>query len=135
MKYILVAIDGSKASYRALEHAVIIAKGLGARLGILIVKQFIVGRREVLEVFNDDEIREIKNLANRIIAESGVMESEFIDESSRDVAYTIVDVALEKGAEQIVMGASGMGSLKAFVLGSVSAEVLKKSVCPVTIVH
>ena len=63
------------------------------------------------------------------------MESEFIDESSRDVAYTIVDVALEKGAEQIVMGASGMGSLKAFVLGSVSAEVLKKSVCPVTIVH
>ena len=45
------------------------------------------------------------------------------------------DVAIKKGVDMIVMGASGMGTLKAFVIGSVSAEVLRKAACPVTIVH
>ena len=37
--------------------------------------------------------------------------------------------------EEIVMGAAGLGNIKSFVIGSVSADVLRKSVCPVTIVH
>lgn len=135
MKRILTAIDGSKASYRALEHAAKLAKGLGAELKILLVRQFVVGRRDVLEVWSDDEVQEIRNLAQNVIAAAGGPTAQIIEEQSRDVAYTIVEVALNSHADLIVMGASGMGSIKAFVLGSVSSEVLKKSACPVTIVH
>jgi len=135
MKRILTAIDGSKASYRALEHAAKLAKGLGAELKILLVRQFVVGRRDVLEVWSDEEVLEIRNLALGVVSAVGAPKPQILEEPSRDVAYTIVDVALRLEADLIVMGASGMGSIKAFVLGSVSNEVLRKSACPVTIVH
>ena len=135
MKPILTAIDGSKASYRALELAAKLAKGLGVELKILLVRQFVVGRHDVLEVWTDDQVQEIESLAQNVISTVGAPEFEIIEERSRDVAHTIVEVALKTEADLIVMGASGMGSIKAFVLGSVSNEVLKKSACPVTIVH
>ncbi len=135
MKPILTAIDGSEASYRALELAAKLAKGLGAELKILLVRQFVVGRHDVLEVWTDEQVQEIESLAQNVISAVGAPEFEIIEERSRDVAYTIVEVALKTEADLIVMGASGMGSIKAFVLGSVSNEVLRKSACPVTIVH
>jgi len=101
----------------------------------LLVRQFVVGRHDVLEVWPDEQVQEIRNLAQNVIATIGPLQTEIIEEQSRDVAYAIVEVALRKDADLIVMGASGMGSIKAFVLGSVSNEVLRKSTCPVTIVH
>ncbi len=135
MKRILTAIDGSKASYRALELAAKLAKGLGAELKILLVRQFVVGRHDVPEVWSDEEVREIRTLALEVVAAGDNPATEIIEERSRDVAYTIVEIALKTEAGLIVMGASGVGSIKAFVLGSVSNEVRKKSACPVTIVH
>ena len=135
MKRILTAIDGSKASYRALELAAKLAKGLGAELKILLVRQFVVGRHDVPEVLSDEEVREIRTLVLEVVAAGDNPATEIIEERSRDVAYTIVEIALKTEAGLIVMGASGVGSIKAFVLGSVSNEVLKKSACPVTIVH
>ena len=66
MKRILTAIDGSKASYRALELAAKLAKGLGVELKILLVRQFVVGRHDVLEVWSDEEVREIRNLTLKV---------------------------------------------------------------------
>ena len=54
---------------------------------------------------------------------------------SRDVSHAIVSYAEENDFDLIIMGASGMGQIKSYIIGSVSAEVLRKSVCPVTIVH
>ena len=86
-------------------------------------------------VWSDEEVREIRTLALEVVAAGDNPATEIIEERSRDVAYTIVEIALKTEAGLIVMGASGVGSIKAFVLGSVSNEVLKKSACPVTIVH
>lgn len=58
-----------------------------------------------------------------------------VELKSRDVAHAIVDYAEKNGIELIVMGAAGLGNIKSFVIGSVSADVLRKSVWPVTIVH
>jgi len=135
MKNILTAIDGSLPSYRALAHAASLAAALRSHLGVLLVRQFVVGRHDVLEVWTDAQAAEIRTLASDIIAKNGNPDHEFIEQRSRDVAYAIVETAVNRHADLIVMGASGMGSLKAFVLGSVSLEVLRKAACPVTIVH
>ena len=135
MKTILAAIDGSVPSYRALEQAAVISKALGADLVILLIRQFIVGRRDVLEVWTNEQVSEIRKLVGKVVSESGAPSHRILEEHSRDVAYAIVEAALVNHADLIVMGASGMGSIKALILGSVSDSVLRKAACPVMIVH
>jgi nucleotide-binding universal stress UspA family protein len=57
------------------------------------------------------------------------------EERSRDAAFTVVDYAERQKVEQIVIGASGKNTVKRFLLGSVSNDVVRKAHCPVTIVH
>ncbi len=135
MKHIMAAIDGSECSFRALEHAAHLAKGLNARLTILIVSLFIVGRRDVYVVLDDSDVKNIKKKANEIVEGVGNLDATILVEKSRDVGFTIVDTSIVNEADLIVMGASGKGGFKTFLLGSVSKEVLRKSACPVTIVH
>lgn len=135
MKHIMAAIDGSEPSCRALEVAAKLAKALGAELTILIVQEFIVGRKDVYAFLDNDEIRCIENKAKEIVLAAGDPRTNIVVEKSRDAAYTIVDVAIGKSVDLIVMGASGKGGFKAFLIGSASQEVLRKSACPVTIVH
>ncbi|MEO0910342.1 MAG: universal stress protein, partial [Pseudomonadota bacterium] len=124
MKEILVAIDGSDPSFRALEHASMLANALKIELSVLIVKEFVVGRKNVLVVLNDDEIAEIQNKADETIRDAGKPKTNMLLETSRDAAFTIVDVAIERGVDLIVVGASGKGGFKSFLLGSVSQEIL-----------
>jgi nucleotide-binding universal stress UspA family protein len=50
------------------------------------------------------------------------------------IADTIVAVAREVDADQIVMGNRGLGPLRGAVLGSVSARVVQLARIPVTLV-
>jgi nucleotide-binding universal stress UspA family protein len=135
MKTILAAVDGSAPSYRALEQAALLSKALGADLVVLLVRQFIVGRHDVLEVWTNEQVSEIRKLIGKVVSESGTPSHRILEEHSRDVAYAIVEAALSNHVDLIVMGASGMGSIKAFILGSVSNSVLRQAACPVMIVH
>ncbi len=135
MKKILAAIDGSEASLRALEHAAYLAKGMNADLVILLVRLIIVGRKGVFPAMRDEEIQDIQTKARDQVLSVGGVSPEILVEPSRDTAFKIVDVAIDKDVDLIVMGASGKGGFKTFLLGSVSQEVLRKSACPVTIVH
>ena len=72
MKHIMTAIDGSEPSYRALLQAAELAKTLKAELSILIVREFVVGRKGVYAVMNDEDIRVIQKKAeenNKIAAQ------------------------------------------------------------------
>lgn len=135
MKTILAAVDGSAPSYRALEHAAMLSKALGADLIVLLVRQFVVGRRDVLEVWTNEQVAEITERVDAIVSKLGNPTHRTLEEHSRDVAYAIIESALVNRADLIVMGASGMGTIKAFVLGSVSNSVLRQATCPVMIVH
>ena len=135
MKHTMAAVDGSECSYRALEHAAKLASGLNARLTILIVSLFIVGRKDVYVVLDDADVSSMKKKATEIVEGAGNPDATILVEKSRDIGFTIVDTSIVNEADLIVMGASGKGGIKTFLLGSVSKEVLRKSACPVTIVH
>ena len=133
--HILTPVDGSEPSIRAVELAAKLANGLNSKLTILAVRQYIVGRKVTVDVQSQDDVDLLLRKSRSVAITSGMKEATVAEVKSRDVAHTIVDYAEKNGVDLIVMGASGMGNIKSFVIGSVSAEVLRKSVCPVTIVH
>lgn len=135
MKSILVPIDGSEPSYRALEHAAKLAEGLGIKLTVLAVRQYIIGRKVVVSVWTEEEVDNILKKARELAFSLYRKDVAIVEVKSRDVARAIMEYAEQNEIDLIVMGASGMGNVKAFLIGSVSEEVLRKSICPVTVVH
>ena len=135
MMHILIPVDGSEPSFRAVEFAAKLAAGNGSKLTILAVRQYIVGRHMTAGVWSQEEVDRILAKAKILLTTVGMMHFITAEINSRDVAHAIVNYAEEHDVGLIVMGASGMGNVKAFVIGSISAEVLRKSICPVTIVH
>lgn len=133
--HILTPVDGSEPSLRAVELAARLASGLNSKLTILLVRQYIVGRKVSADVQSQVDVDDLIKKSKAAAKAMGMKDATVAEAKSRDVAHTIVDYAEKNGIDLIVMGASGMGSIKSFVIGSVSAEVLRKSICPVTIVH
>lgn len=133
--HILTPVDGSGPSSRAVELAAKLASGLNSKLTILVVRQYVVGRKVIADVLSQGDIDEILKKSKAAATAIGMKDATVAEAKSRDVAHAIVDYAEKNGIDLIVMGASGMGSIKSFVIGSVSTEVLRKSICPVTIVH
>ena len=133
--HILTSVDGSEPSHRAVEFAAKLASGFNSKLTIIVVRQYIVGRKVIADVLSQVDVDELLKKSKAAATAMGMKDATVAEAKSRDVAHTIVDYAEKNGVDLIVMGASGMGNIKSFVIGSVSAEVLRKSVCPVTIVH
>ena len=135
MNHIMCPYDGSDPASRALELAIVLATALGARLTILVVTEFIVGRHDVAEVWTEQEMNVILDHAKGIIAKNRYPNATIVEERSRDASVTIVGYAEQNEVDLIVLGASGKNTAKRFLLGSVSNDVVRKAHCPVTIVH
>jgi nucleotide-binding universal stress UspA family protein len=54
--------------------------------------------------------------------------------ASGDPAHTLIDILERYGCDLVIMGASGMSSLRSALLGSVSNEVLHAAGVPVMII-
>ncbi|SNV02422.1 Putative universal stress protein SAV1710 [Megamonas hypermegale] len=137
---VLVPIDGSKASYKALSHAVYIAKHNKIELTLLYVvdlnKEVSDFERVSLSGYVPENIKskgiEILNkLAKEIPQEIKV-------NTSIEIGFpteVIVEKAKNENYDIIVMGSRGLGKIKSIFMGSVSQYVLKYAHCPVLIVR
>lgn len=106
-----------------------------AKLTVLAVRQYIVGRSMVAEMWTPEETSKCLEQALRIARKEGLSQAELVELRARDVAYAILEFAETKQIDHLVMGSTGKSGVKKFLLGSISMEVLKKASCPVTIVH
>lgn len=135
---ILVPIDGSKQSYKALSHAVFIAKNNQAALTLLYVADPHNDVSDFERVSLSGYIPEnIKNKGYELLAKlMHEIPSEIKAEISVEVgspAEVIVDKAKDEQYDIIVMGSRGLGKIKSFFIGSVSQYVLRYAHCPVLI--
>jgi nucleotide-binding universal stress UspA family protein len=137
-KIILVPTDGSEYSFYAAEHAVYLAKTLGARLYALNVINaplaFHAGihyaeSKAEMESSGQEAVKKIKALCD----ENGVECEEMIVDGEPRAA--IVDVACKVNADCIVIGSLGMSALERVLIGSVSDGVLRHAPCPVLMVR
>jgi len=115
---VLVPVDGSKDSDRALKQAVLLAGKVGAKITLLHVQEsglFRVKPELAMQVGKHV-------LAEAMKKAKGVEADQKLE--SGDVGKKIGEVAEKEGYDMIVMGGKGHGGIRRFLLGSASNHVL-----------
>ena len=139
-KKILVPIDGSEQSYRALGFGMDLAKRYSSKVILLTVEQLIF-QEPLFPPFSKQSYDNLED-AHRKILSQAFNEAKKIDseiEISKRLANgrpadKIIEIAKEDGVDLIVIGSRGLGGIKEFLLGSVSDRVADHAPCPVLIV-
>lgn len=146
MEKILVAIDGSETSDRAVLFACDLAKSFDAALLILTVAQEptlvavpmgVMAEVEGVYMTPRDVIESAAGeIVDRAAAQADVAGVASVERLIRfgSPARTIVDTADEEGAGVIVMGRRGLGDFGALLLGSVTHKVMHIAKLPVVTV-
>jgi nucleotide-binding universal stress UspA family protein len=136
---ILVPVDGSEYSLRALDTAIYLAKKIDANITAMhVIENLPTVYVESQKVLNDllakyrAESENILDKCKQIAEKSDVKIETVIGEG--DAASNIVVYARNGGFDTIIMGSRGVGSFKEMVLGSVSNKVLHHAKCSVMIV-
>jgi nucleotide-binding universal stress UspA family protein len=138
MNSILIATDGSEASAEALDVAIDMALERHATLHVLTVRPpRPAGRRSVgppiLEVEMRGGPKRITEAAVQRAHKSGVDATPHVADGH--IVRCIADAASAVGADHLVVGSRGRGSMSAAMLGSVSHALVRHSPVPLTIVR
>lgn len=136
LKNILVALDGSNASSRALDYAINLARqSQGVVTGVFVIPLFSVNvakPKSKLGKALAEAGKKILTNAKLRCAKNGVLFYEKI--LCGNEGFKLVAFAKNKKADLIVMGSRGRSNVKEFVLGSVSHYVTQKSQIPVLVI-
>lgn len=139
-KHIVVAMDGSESSQRALDEAIHIGKYSNARLHVLFVadtaalSSYPASYRA--EVFGEarrmlDDV-EARLRVHGVKCETQLLETRNLTDS---VARCLQRRVTQIPADVVVMGTYGRTGVKRLVLGSVAEAFLRHSTCPVLLVR
>ena len=133
-KKLLVAVDGSSHSIKAVKVAAELAHQLKSCIVILHVIRDLPLPKEIQEMIQDGEVTEsrleilktsaeiIFESARKIAGEEGVTQIE-TEISEGDPATEIVAAAQNHHADPIIMGTQGLSELKSMFMGSVTRKV------------
>jgi nucleotide-binding universal stress UspA family protein len=137
---LLVPVDGSENSVRALEAAIFLSKKIDAHMAVMHVMEkpptvYIHPQKELEELLRNyrREAEQILEKCQEIGNRNGVELRKVIIEG--DVASEINRFAEKEVFDMIVMGHRGSGRFKKMVLGSVSEKVLHQTKRSVLIIR
>ena len=141
---ILVPVDFSAHSEKAVRYAVTLANRFGARVSLLHVVEdpfvtgawraeaFVPNRPELLDELNKAAEAQIGELKTRLAAHGFVVETAVI---TGQPARSIVEQATTGKFNFIVMGTHGRTGLSHALVGSVAERVVQKAPCAVLTVR
>lgn len=136
---LLIPIDGSDNSFRALEYAIFLSKNMGAQTTALhIMENLPFGHVQSEKALNElvskhqEESKNILDKAKDIGNKNGIRVETVLMKG--DATSNIIDFSKKGNYDTIIMGRRGMGQFKQLVLGSISNKVLNQSDCTVVIV-
>lgn len=141
VRRIVLAVDFSETSARAVEAAIDLARSGAARVDaihayhmpaligmpdeVAIPSEFWAGIREAARTRLEDTLRRIR--------EAGIeVEGHLLEDSPSEA---IVALARKVGADLIVMGTRGLTGLRHVLLGSVAERTLRHAPCSVLVVR
>lgn len=137
---IVTAVDGSKASEKAFNKALEIAKENNAKL---IIAHIVDTRTFATAEVYDKSLAEraekyARDLLNEYIEnakEAGVENIELALKYGAPKAVITKEVIPEYNADLIIVGATGLNAVERFLIGSVSESVARYAKCDVLIVR
>ena len=136
IRRILVPVDGSESSDRAIEHAIEMAEVCGGKIDFLYVANI---NQLAINACLSDAILEAVTKAGNVILDRAIekvpegIEAEAFSETGSP-AVVILDFAMTENVDMIVMGSRGLGVVKGVLLGSVSQYIVDQAKCPVLVV-
>ena len=136
MEKILIPVDGSESSERALGKGIELANALKAKLMFLYVAN--VNQLAVNSCLSAELLEAVNKAGDVVLTHAEESASEGIETErvmeTGSPAPVIIDVAEEHGVDLIVMGSRGLGLVKGVLLGSVSQYVVENAKCAVMVV-
>ncbi|WP_417408171.1 universal stress protein [Hoeflea sp.] len=141
---ILVAVDGSEGSKKALRLAANLQQTCGSELMILTVFRHHSLLEASMSMVRPDEpeslddsmrayAKQVAEDAKTIAAEAGAEKVRAFVKAGQP-ARTIVKFGEEHKADLIIVGSRGQGDMQGFLLGSVSHKVTSLAAAPVMVV-
>ncbi len=139
-RQIIVPVDNSTQSHRALQYACTVAKERGVKIVLLNVQpgyntfpnvHHFVSKADI-QHFIQETAEEILEKANKVVDHQGIELEKVICTGVPKVE--IAKLAKDREASSIIMGTRGLGAAKSAFIGSVSTGVLQLASCPVTLV-
>ena len=133
---ILVPLDGSKYSEKALLHACDMAKNYKSRLTLL----YVVEKSITFNLLDKKEYLEIlRKFGNKVLIrgkdiaiQQGIDSKIIIKEGN--IVNEIIKLVKNEKCNLIIVGSKGLGSTARFFLGSVSNKLVNKSPCSILII-
>ena len=136
VKNILVPVDGSDGSDKAVAHAIGMAEIYGAKLNFLYVANInqLAINAALSQAILDAVTKAGKTILDRAenMVPSGIEKESFSETGSP--AAVILEFEENLNADLIVMGSRGLGVVKGILLGSVSQYIIERSKCPVLVI-
>jgi nucleotide-binding universal stress UspA family protein len=133
---ILVPLDGSKYSEKALLHACDMAKNYKSHLILLYVVEKLISinlldRKEYLKIlrkFGNNVLIKAKKTTTRQGMDSKIIMKE------GNITNEIIKLAKKEQCNLIIVGSKGLGATLRFFLGSVSNKLANNAPCSILIV-
>jgi nucleotide-binding universal stress UspA family protein len=136
---ILLAVDGSDHALHAAKMAGDLARNMKSEsLRIVVAFSHIpsyLGEPNMQDAI-DSRLKESDQILQTALDAAGKIPGEIQTEVIEGApAETIINVAVTRNSNVIVMGSRGMGALEGLLLGSTSQKVVSDAPCPVLIVR
>lgn len=141
---ILVPINGSPTSERALQEAIKLAAGKGLLRLLFVLEELLPIGAEGFEYTNTAALREIaRNAAEETLAQAAdkvrksgaAAETILLQELGQGIVDVIINESLDWFADLIVIGTHGRTGLTRLLLGSVAEGVVREASMPVLLIR
>ena len=137
---ILVPVDGSDNSYRALEAALVLSEKLGSNISVVNVMEQVPITHiesekllsELLEAYKKEN-QEILSKCSEIARQKWITIKSVLLQGNP--APVILDFIRKENFDLVIMGSRGMGKFKELILGSVSSKIMHHSPCAIMIIR
>ena len=135
-KSLLVPLDGSKYSEKALQRACEIVNVFDSKLIVLYVVEKslpfnLLDRKEYLDILRKFGNNTLKK-SNKSLSKKGISAKILLKEGN--IINEIEKIVKKEKCDLVIVGNKGLGSVTRFLLGSVSNKLAQSSSCSLLIV-
>lgn len=140
-KKILVPVDGSSTSDKALSHALALAQDNQARVRLLHALDELAYvsayeySGELMKQARESADKMLQTGVNAARAKSVEVDTRLVDNPGQRLGETVADEAVNWGADLIVLGTHGRRGVGRVLLGSGAEQVIRMAPVPVLVVR